>query len=636
MNQVKRLIIYFFYDSEGIIDSYVEYMISKLKPFAQDILFVSNGDLLEESREKIKPYCSDIICRENKGFDVWAYKAGIEYYGWEKLAQFDEIIFMNFTIMGPIDSFEHMFKTMEQKDVDFWGITIFHEVPFDPFGVVEYGYLPTHIQSHFIACRKKFFTDKRFQDYWDSKPMIKDYNEAVGLHEAIFTKKFEDMGFKWDVYVDTRDMMDYIHYPLMFAPKKLIIEKKCPIFKRKNFIIDYETVLDSTSGEATLELMEYLEKETNYNVDYIWENIIRTGNQDDIKNNLQLNYIIPNDYEYSKPNERLKTALMLHIYFEDMVDYCYKYAKNMPEDADIYVTTDTEEKGNKIREKFSCLPNNIHVIIIENRGRDVSALLVGLREYVENYDVICFAHDKKVSQLYYKLKGEEFANQCFENILYSKEFVENIITTFAHNKRLGLLTPPPPQFAEYYPTISGYGWGINYEGCVEFAKKYGIKQKIDKNKAPIAPFGTIFWFRTKSLKKLFEINLQYEDFLQEPAGTDGTLMHVIERMYAYVVQHHGYYPAWIFTEKFAKLQITNLQYMLTQLNIEIFKHTGPNMFSVVRKKVWSFGNEVVNRNSIISIKYYNYKIRLKRFIRERFPKVFKLLKRIVKGKDERV
>ncbi len=38
----------------------------------------------------------------------------------EKLVKFDEMIMMNFTIMGPVYPLNEMFECMDAKDLDFW------------------------------------------------------------------------------------------------------------------------------------------------------------------------------------------------------------------------------------------------------------------------------------------------------------------------------------------------------------------------------------------------------------------------------------------------------------------------------------------------------------------------------------
>lgn len=51
-------------------------------------------------------------------------------------------------------------------------------------------------------------------------------------------------------------------------------------------------------------------------------------------------------------------------------------------------------------------------------------------------------------------------------------------------------------------------------------------------------------------------------------------MHAIERIYSYVVQQEGYYPAWALSDKCADIEITNLNYMLRTMNNVVF-HEGP-------------------------------------------------------------
>ena len=180
--EIKRLVIYFFYDKDGIVDDYIPYMLEDLNRNVSEILVVCNGKLTPESRITLEKYTSNILVRDNKGFDVWAYKEGLEIYGWDRLAHFDEVVLMNFTIMGPLYPLKEMFDDMGEKDLDFWGITAFHSAPFDPFGTIKYNYLPLHIQSHFIAIRNKMLTSVEFKKYWDKMPMINKYEEAVGFH----------------------------------------------------------------------------------------------------------------------------------------------------------------------------------------------------------------------------------------------------------------------------------------------------------------------------------------------------------------------------------------------------------------------------------------------------------------------
>lgn len=591
-SNIKRLAIFFFYDKDGIVDDYITYMLSDLNNNLNELLFVSNGKLINESREKVRLLTDNILERENKGFDVWAYKEGLEYYGWDKLTEFDEIILMNFTMFGPLYAFENMFTEMNNRNLDFWGITKHHGFSFDPFGTIPYGYIPEHIQSSFIAIRNTMFCSEEFQSYWNNMPNVNSYGEAVGKHEAIFTKKFVDMGFISDVYVNTDDLKDDTHYPLMIMPLELVKNRKCPVIKRKSFTNEYYEFINCTLGEPTVQVYEYIENNLDYDVNLIWDNLLRVENMADIKNRMHLNYILPkynnNEKADALNHDVKKIALILHIYFVDLANYCLEYVKSMPRYADIYITTDTEEKKKAIESIFKELDcNSLNFIVIENRGRDVSALLVGCKKIIMNYDLVCFAHDKKTEQFKPYTIGKSFAYKCFENILGSKAYVNNVIDTFDKNGRLGMIVPPPPNHASFYG-IFGTEWGDNYYNTVGLASKMNLRLNINLYKEPIAPLGTMFWVRPKALKKLFDIDWSYEDFPKEPNKYDGTILHAVERLYPFVVQDAGYYTAWTMNDKFAAIELTNLHFMLREISMTVYGTIGHQMgFNVANYNLYN-------------------------------------------------
>ncbi len=575
---IKRLAIYAFYDQWGVVDDYVLYMLRDLKENLSELLVVCNGNLTPAGRKKLEDLTPNVFVRENHGLDIWAYKEGMEYYGWDRLKGFDELVLLNSTIMGPIYPFRSMFFEMNARDVDFWGITTHPKLNYDPFGKCKYGYLPLHLQSYFIAIRKHMLQSIDYEKYWDELPTISTYDEAICWHEVIFTKEFEDKGFTWQAFVDTSDMEKYVANSLMMNPLELIQNRRCPIFKRKIFYNNYEQFIYFGNVNASMETFEFIKKQTTYNVNMIWDNLLRTENQADIKNCLQLNYIVPsNVLENEEENHSVhKIALVMHLYFEDLIGYCFNFAQSMPKECDVYITTDTEEKKVKILkifEELSCKKLNVNVI--ENRGRDVSALLVAARGFIMNYDYVCFAHDKKDGQLDWGIKGASFSYQCFENLLKSSIFVENVINVFEKNPRLGLLTPPPPGFADYYFTF-GFGWGRNYQVTKKLADELNLTVPICEDKDPIAPLGTMFWFRPQALKILFDKDWDYSDFPQEPNPEDGTLLHAIERVYPYITQQAGYYSAWVLADSFAKIEVTNLNFMLSELNKKLFRLYGFN------------------------------------------------------------
>lgn len=555
-----RLGIFFFFDAEGIVDSYVEAMLDDIIKNFSELAIVVNGYIDSKSYAVLRKYSKNIFLRENTGFDVWAYKETLEAYGWDQLAQFDEVVLFNATIMGPVYPFKEMFDDMASRDIDFWGITMYHEYPEDPFGTMEYGYIPRHLQSHFHVYRKSLIESKELHDYWENMPPITSYLDSVGKHEAKFTKYFADLGFTWDVYVNTEDLEGITYQPILFYPKMLIKEKRCPIFKRRSFFHNYDDVLNQSVGEATVELYEYLRDETNFDTNLIWDNALRSMHMCDLVDNLKLNYIL-SDSSPALVKSDAKLALVAHIYYLDLLDTVLHYIMSMPAGSDIYLTVAGTEKCEEVRRRCSDLPYQVEVSEIENVGRDVSALLVGVKDVIFNYDYVCFIHDKKVTQLTPGSIGDGFAKKCLDNLLISSQFVSNVIAKFEQEPRLGMLMPSAPNHSDYFLPYSN-SWGPNFENTKRLLKKIGVSVPLSPDKLPITPLGTMFWFRPIALKPLFDLDWKWEEFPPEPNDVDGTLLHAIERAYGFVAQSSGYFCAWLFSESFARIEITNLSYQL--------------------------------------------------------------------------
>lgn len=604
-NDCKRLILFFMYDKDGIIDDYVIYMLNEMKKVSTHIKVVCNGILSDEGRKKFEGVTDDIIVRENKGYDVWAYKTGIDSIGWKGICEYDEIVMMNFTIMGPVYPINETFDKMNDEDIDFWGITKFTGYPDgDPFGTISYGYIPEHIQSHFIAVRKPMLESKDFQSYWDNMVDIHNYKEAVGFHEAIFTKQFADLGYKWDVYAKLDE--EFSRNPVICASKELVAEAKCPFFKRRSFMQDYGNVIDETIGQSTVELYDYIRDYTDYDTNLIWDNILRLENQAILKRNMHFNYVLPDSFsnDISDVMDKRKIALVMHIYYEDQAEVCRHYAESMPAQTDVYITTDSEKKLEHVKKVFEDFPCNKKVIRLrENKGRDLSTLIVTYRKEVMDYDYVCYMHDKKVRQLTPQTIGYGFAYKCFENVLASKDFVRNVINTFEKNDRLGMMAPPPPNHGQYY-FILGQEWGKNYTKTAALAEKLGLSVNINKDYEPISALGSMFWFRPKALKKLLNYDWKFEDFPDEPVDDDGTILHAIERIHGFVCQDAGYYPAYLLSDKSASIELTNLEYMIKTLNKTMFANAcGAGSFYEVNRNL-EMALSHIDRKGIVKTKLY--------------------------------
>ena len=267
----NRLLIYFFYDKDGIVDDYVTYFLQAFKPYCKEICVVVNGYLQEESEKKLKQNANNVMLRENIGYDSCAYKHAIEYYGYEELKKYDEVILANFTMFGPIFTPDKMFREMEQIDCDFWGITKHPATTYTMAGVK----VNEHVQSYFIAYKKNILESDDFKKYWQTLQVPTNYEEAVAFHELRGTEYFESKGYKSATYINPdkyRTLLE--HKPYFYYIGQQIIADSMPFIKRKIFSIK-KGMLELPIEDSIPLLFKYIEK-TNYPICLIIENLRRT------------------------------------------------------------------------------------------------------------------------------------------------------------------------------------------------------------------------------------------------------------------------------------------------------------------------------------------------------------------------
>lgn len=559
----QRLGIYCFYDKYGHAASFIKTFLDDLMDNLDDLVVVVNGQLSDQARQLFSEYTKTIIVRENKGLDVAAYKQAILTLGWEKLESYDEVICLNDTVMGPVYPFREMFACMDRKDVDFWGITAYAGE------TVDKEQIPTHLQAYWHAYRRSLVSSPAFHEYWETMPLWKDYAEVTRKHEMTFTKHFTDLGFTWASYIDWRKYQGYSSYPLLYMPMQIVRDDRCPIFKRRSFFVDYSAYFDQTAGQPALDLYEYLRDHTDYDVDMIWDAILPSYDIDDIRKAMHLDYVLPSQAINPQTHDRPRSAFIYHVYFMDLLEDTCHYIASLPEETDLYITS-TEDKIPQIREYMQQhgISRQATFIPVINRGRDVSALLVAACPVVLSgkYDVIGFAHDKKSSQNqengHHGTESQGFAYKLMENTLGSEAYVKNILTLFAENPRLGQVTPPPPYHALYFAHTIPHDWGANYEITKELLEdRLGIHVPLSPTKPTASAMGSCYWFRVEALKPLFEYGWKYEDFLPEgQMGEDGTISHAIERANGYICQSRGYYPAWVLSDRYARIEVDSLFY----------------------------------------------------------------------------
>lgn len=556
---MRRVAFYLFYDSDGVVDDYILYKLQMLRAHVETIFFVSNSELSLNSLEKIKSLVDIVHIRQNVGFDVWAYKESIEVFGWSRLKQYDEAIFLNYTFYAPIFPFSELFDQMDGAAIDFWGVSAHEEVSPNPF--TGSGVLPFHIQSHFIAVRKKLINSEDFYKYWSEMPAISSYEDSILKHEARFTKHFSELGFRFLVYIDPKN---YNTAHPVFSEIDLTVERRSPILKRRPFFHD-PVFLESEAIDVRRAL-DIVRETSGYDISLIWKNLIRTTPLRTLYSNLEQLSVMSDLHTDSVSDDVAlkKIAVIAHIYYIDMLEEVFASIKNIPEPFALFITTDSYEKKQFIENFFlqvGFVSGNV-LICESNFGRDTSALFITCRDIVLSggYDLICRVHSKKSPQDGWS-KASMFKRHLFENLLASPAYIRNVFNLFENEPWVGIAMPPVVHIG--YPTL-GHGWFSNRERAVTLAAQLGINVGLDVE-TPIATYGSMFWFRPDALKKLFEYRWTWADFDEKHYG-DGDLPHVLERLVTYCAQDAGYLSRCIMTPRQASKNYVKLEYKLQALS----------------------------------------------------------------------
>jgi len=551
---MRRIVFYLFFDPAGRVDDYVLHKLSHLRDHAEHIFVVSNSPLDDANRARMESVADTVWVRENVGFDVWAYKEAMKVFGADRLTAFDELILMNYTFFGPIGSFDPVFSEMDANaDIDFWGVTDHGDYPAGATG--DKLMFHRHIQSHWIAVRRRLFTSEPFREYWDDMPMITSYHDSITRHEGRFTHHFSELGYRFAVAFPA-DRYPSQH-PIMDNPV-LVVGDGSPIVKRRTFFHD-PLYLDKHAvlGRDLIGVVE----DRGYPVDLIYSNLARTSVPRNLSTNMGLLEILPDvDLNTYDRSQDLRVAAVLHIYYVDMTEALLDRLEMLPSGFDLFVTTTDSERSAEIVSRLAARGVTADVRIVDsNQGRDISAFFIGCRDVIESddYDLIVKLHSKASPQDDFNL-GDLFKRHLFENLLSSPGYASNVLGLFQRYESLGIVFPPVIHVG--YPTM-GHGWFANKPRAQEEAARLGITVPFDES-TPLATYGSMFIARPAALRPIAAGDYEYGEFPSDGDYRDGTLAHALERLVAYSALSEGYHARQVLTADFASIYYSYLEYKL--------------------------------------------------------------------------
>lgn len=501
----RRLAIYAFYDSVGHVPDYVTFKLKALKEHVEKLVVVVNGVIDDDGRARIEAIGASVHVRPNTGYDIWGYRFGlIEVVGWNQVDHFDEVLLLNSTFYGPLYPFSELFGEMESRDTDFWGITGFKGPV--PNGFTFQGMISFHIQSYFMAFRKRVTSSRAFRDWWELLPPLDSYVEAVLKHETRFTEFLAQQGFRYSLYCDP---LRYKVVNPAFDVLDLLVEHRCPILKRRAFF--HEPLYLELNNVELNRAVDIIRRNGTYDLALIWSDITRTTRPVDLYTNATQLEVISPEEPTSTPKTR-RVLVLAHVDNPSQLPELLTAAKNITVPFDLIVTANDETLRPKLQalQAEAKLPASSEVRIgHRNASGALSAMMLTCRDAVTdpNYELVCSIHGATITGATFA-RDRQFKKHHLGNLLGTQGVATRIMELFEDDPSLGVVMPPTVHIA--HSTRRDH----QSPGTVEWTKTLGITAPLDIFTAE-TPAG-MFWFRPRALRLLLDFKFEPLHFEPQP------------------------------------------------------------------------------------------------------------------------
>lgn len=482
---IKRLCLYLVADKQGIVDEYIFDFLRKIKYSITDCIVISNGKLDKCYHEKILKYVQDLYIRENEGFDAGGFKdAIVNYISFDKLMKYDELILANDSFFGPINSFSHVFKAMdEREDIDLWSMTS------------NMGNKDTQpsMQTYFVVFKKECLHSSAFREYWTSLPRFSKFSEVVEQYEKNLATFFADKGYRWGAYIDDSKYdcvtpRDYFFSSYHSMQYELMKEQKYPVIKRKIFAfnsMETDFGIERQGRESIIQTLDYIERGNDYNVELIWKQILRSYDLRNIQDSCCLRYILPT---FVKGKSMINAVLCIFHTGNDFSFEMKERIKELSKKIDILILSDCEIENNHFKD---------NTITLKNYNNKWEALF-SIKDRIRNYFIVGVLMDTEKnatsSTPYSVFSGENWTR--WENIVGENDYINYINDLFIEKTSLGLLVSQKPVFGPFFSQGAiSEKVEIQSDSFWKIVNSLKITNKIQSKY--LADFSDSFWCRTE-------------------------------------------------------------------------------------------------------------------------------------------
>jgi len=226
---------------------------------------------------------------------------------------------------------------------------------------------------------------------------------------------------------------------------------------------------------------------------------------------------------------KLRIGLHIHVYYPEIFPEIVQRLKRNRVRPDLLISVSNESARIEVASFLDTYEGGaVDIRVVPNRGRDIGPFLTEFGETIQqNYDLIGHLHTKKTVDLK-DSTGSDWYQFLLENLVGGQAPMADIILgRMVDDLDVKLVFPDDPNVV---------GWEKNFLIGNTILSGLGIKYSYRELCFPI---GTMFWARTAGLKALWDMNLCWEDYPEEPLPYDGSLLHALERLFGILPVYNG-------------------------------------------------------------------------------------------------
>lgn len=237
----RRCFLFAAYSPNNKIDSVDLFHLESLKRFGDVYIYMDNDDFSSDQMERVAMNATHVLSGAHGEYDFGSWKRLILYIGWETLETYDEVIFINNSVML-VGDLTHLVSVATESNAQFFAPVFVDE---------HYNGPPLNFKDYFIL-KNVFYESAMFSSfYWVLKnqlirePFFRDFILGIKQqptrldvcyeYERGFTRSLLRHGVSTAVLIDRVFKMSFIYTEDAFR----LTQMGLPYLKRKVLSQDY-------------------------------------------------------------------------------------------------------------------------------------------------------------------------------------------------------------------------------------------------------------------------------------------------------------------------------------------------------------------------------------------------------------